>query len=131
MHFATNLYYLRRKRKLSQTELGDLVGVDYATIGRYERNAALPKLPVMTQLAQLFGVTIEELQEVDLQQPAATEVQESITEYTSPAPTLLTIPVKHKVLVTVELDGTAECLTRAFTRLTAFNQTVATTDQST
>lgn len=128
MYFATNLYYLRRKRKLSQTELGELVGVDYATIGRYERNAALPKLPVITQLAQLFGVTIEELRDVDLQQPASTEVQEPPTEYISPDPTLLTVPAKNKVLVTVELDGTAECMTRVFTRLTAFNQTVATTD---
>lgn len=128
MYFATNLYYLRRKRKLSQTELGELVGVDYATIGRYERNAALPKLQVITQLAQLFGVTIEELRDVNLQQPVAAEAREPTTEYVSPDPALLTTPVKHKVLVTVELDGTAECLTRAFTRLSAFNHTVATTD---
>jgi transcriptional regulator with XRE-family HTH domain len=128
MYFATNLYYLRRKRNLSQTELGDLVGVDYATIGRYERSAALPKLQVITQLAQLFGVTIEELRDVDLRQPATTEVQEPATEYVSAAVTLLPAPAKHKVIVAVELDGTADCLTRAFARLTSFNKIVAATE---
>jgi len=35
--FPSRLHELRRKRNLSQTEFGKLVGIHYTHIGRYER----------------------------------------------------------------------------------------------
>lgn len=126
MHFATNLYYLRRQRSLSQTELGEQVGVDYATIGRYERGVATPKLEVITKLAALFGVSIEQLRATDLTKGEAAVARKAPVP--AAARGLLASPARHKVTVAVELDGTAEGLRRTFVRLTAFNETVAATE---
>jgi len=49
---TVNVKQLRERLGLSQRAFADLVGVDQATVCRYERGRTVPK-PVMTILAQM------------------------------------------------------------------------------
>lgn len=52
---------LRKSRRLTQAALGTLMGVTAAAVYKWEQNIAVPELPILKQLAQLFGVTLDEL----------------------------------------------------------------------
>lgn len=131
MYFAKNLRFLRRRAELSQAELGDKLTTDYNTISRYENGKSTPKLEALTKLAQVFSVSIEALRNEDLtHQTASPPPQElSATQPEAKRPPEPAIrPVKHPLLVSVELDGTAVSLERAVARLTAINGVVADTN---
>lgn len=59
-----NLKYYRKKEKLTQEELGKLVGVTGRAIGYYEKGKREPKLTIAKKLADLFNTSIEELFEL-------------------------------------------------------------------
>lgn len=59
--FGNYLTKLRTERGLSQSELGALVGVTNKAISKWENGEALPRLERLNALADLFGVTVEEL----------------------------------------------------------------------
>ena len=55
------LYELRRKIGITQTQLGNLTGIDSNMISRYERGTAIPSLDTIKKLALGLGVTVDEL----------------------------------------------------------------------
>lgn len=52
---------LRRKKNISQTELGKQIGVSLRTIQLYERKDANIPIKNLTKIAEFFGLTIAEL----------------------------------------------------------------------
>ncbi|MDC6362017.1 MULTISPECIES: helix-turn-helix domain-containing protein [Flavobacteriaceae] len=52
---------LRRKKKISQTQLGEKIGVSLRTIQLYERKNANIPIKNLTKIAQYFDMTIAEL----------------------------------------------------------------------
>jgi transcriptional regulator with XRE-family HTH domain len=128
MYFAKNLRFLRRRAEWSQSDLGDKIATDYNTISRYEGGKSTPKLEALAKLAQAFGVSLEELRDVDLTAaPPPARVAEPRPSYPGRGPGA-SRPAKHPVTVSIELDGTAACLERAVARLAAINDVVAATD---
>jgi transcriptional regulator with XRE-family HTH domain len=59
--FAENLARLRVEKDLTQDELARRVGVSQPAIAQYEKGTLTPKLYVTMRLANVFGVTIEQL----------------------------------------------------------------------
>ncbi len=55
--FAQRLRELRRQRDLSQTELGERVGVHYTHISRYERGISRPSADTLKRLADVLDVS--------------------------------------------------------------------------
>ena len=55
--FALRLRELRKKRNLSQTELGRLAALHYTHIGRVERGTSRPGGDTLKRLADALGVT--------------------------------------------------------------------------
>jgi transcriptional regulator with XRE-family HTH domain len=55
--FPSRLRELRRQRNLSQTELGQLVGIHYTHVGRYERGVSRPSAATLMRLADALGVS--------------------------------------------------------------------------
>jgi transcriptional regulator with XRE-family HTH domain len=125
MYFAKNLRFLRRKAELSQSDLGDKVATDYNTISRYESGKSTPKLEMLTKLAQVFGVSIEEMRNLDLAvQPVPIKVEEPGPAYQDAKrhrSSAVVKPIKSPLRVSIELDGTPACLEQAIARLTAIN----------
>ena len=59
--FAQRLKEIRQKRKISQTELGELARVNFSQISRYERGSVHPTADVIVRLSQALGVSVGDL----------------------------------------------------------------------
>lgn len=59
--FAKNLVYLRKQKDFSQRELAEKVGVTQVAISQYESGESVPRINIAMKLADVFGVTCEEL----------------------------------------------------------------------
>ena len=60
-NFGNRLTEVKKKKKLSQDEVGKLVGVHGAVIGRYERGEVKPSIEMATQLALSLKVSLDYL----------------------------------------------------------------------
>lgn len=56
-----NLKYLRSKKKLSQQELAEAMGIPRTTLGDYERGKTEPNLEMLVKLSDYFDVKVDEL----------------------------------------------------------------------
>lgn len=61
MNFSTRLRELRKGKKISQTVLGNEIGITLKQIQRYEREENEPTLPVLLALADFFDVSLDYL----------------------------------------------------------------------
>jgi transcriptional regulator with XRE-family HTH domain len=59
--FGKRLTEVRKDRKMSQDEVGKLVNVHGAVIGRYERDEVKPSIEMATQLAEALEVSLDYL----------------------------------------------------------------------
>ena len=64
--FAENLLYLRKTIKLTQAELAEKLNYSDKAISKWERGEALPDAATLLNIAQLFGITVDELIAVNL-----------------------------------------------------------------
>lgn len=55
------IFALRRARGMTQQELGDILFVSDKTVSRWERDESTPDLSLIPAIADLFGVTVDEL----------------------------------------------------------------------
>ena len=58
---ASNIIKLRTSAGLTQAELGEKLNYSDKTISKWERGEAIPDAYVLTQMAELFGVTVDYL----------------------------------------------------------------------
>ena len=59
--FGNFLYTLRTEKGLSQAELGELLGVTNKAVSKWENGSTKPNTVLIPRIAELFGVTVEEL----------------------------------------------------------------------
>ena len=58
---AANITELRKSRQLTQLELAEKLNYSDKTISKWERGEAIPDAYVLTQMAEIFGVTVDYL----------------------------------------------------------------------
>ena len=63
--FKDNLIELRKYHDLSQEELADKIGVSRQTLSKYETGESLPDIEKCKLIADVFGVTIDDLLNYD------------------------------------------------------------------
>ena len=61
MAIGDKIKELRRKRNMSQTELGNLVSIHYSHIGKYENNQQVPSTETLKKIADVFEVSVDYL----------------------------------------------------------------------
>ena len=61
MSFADNLVELRKLNNLSQEDVAEKIGVSRQTLSKYEIGESLPDIDRCKQLADVFGVTMDDL----------------------------------------------------------------------
>lgn len=61
MSFAENLTELRKYHNYSQEELAEMIGVSRQTLSKYETGESLPDIEKCKLLADVFGVSIDDL----------------------------------------------------------------------
>ena len=59
--FAENLVALRKVHAMSQEELAEKIGVSRQTLSKYETGESLPDIEKCKALADVFGVTVDDL----------------------------------------------------------------------
>ena len=63
--FCDNLISLRKLNGLSQEELAEQLNVSRQTLSKYETGESLPDIDRCKQLAEIFGVTLDDLVNYD------------------------------------------------------------------
>lgn len=61
MKFGENLATTRKRKKLSQAELAETVGIIAVTVGRYERGEIKPSIDIASKLANALDVSLDYL----------------------------------------------------------------------
>lgn len=59
--FGDRLREIRKQRSLSQTELGEITGLHFTNISRYERNLSHPGAETLKKIADSLGVSSDYL----------------------------------------------------------------------
>lgn len=59
--FGDNLIELRKLHKISQEELAEKIGVSRQTLSKYETGESLPDIEKCMALAEVFGVSMDDL----------------------------------------------------------------------
>ena len=59
MEIGSRIMYMRKLKKLTQSELGDMLGVSYMTIRRWETGKIKPRIDDINKMANIFGTTAE------------------------------------------------------------------------
>ena len=52
---------LRKEQKLTQSELGEKLGVKNKTVSRWETGTYMPPVEILEELSRLYGLTINEI----------------------------------------------------------------------
>lgn len=67
IHFGKRIASLRRKHKLSQSELSEKLGVTPQAASKWECGTAFPDIDILLELSHLYGVSINDLlEDIDL-----------------------------------------------------------------
>lgn len=75
--FGKNLRYLREKKDVDQLELANLLGRKSASsISEWEKGTYTPKSGVLSDIARIFNVNLQDLMNTDLSKPQATNLIE-------------------------------------------------------
>lgn len=61
MDFGDNVMVLRKKKKLSQSALGKIIGTSGDVIGRYERGDITPSIDVVSKISDALEVSVDYL----------------------------------------------------------------------
>lgn len=61
MDFGSNMMLIRKKRKLSQADLGKIIGTSGDVVGRYERGDITPSIDVVSKIADALEVSVDYL----------------------------------------------------------------------
>lgn len=61
LHLSEQIAGLRRERKITQEELAGFLGVTKAAVSKWETGQTMPDILLLPQLANYFGITIDEL----------------------------------------------------------------------
>lgn len=59
--FCANLSTLRRNADMTQSELADKLNLTRQAVSRYEKGDSFPDISILVKIAEIFGITIDEL----------------------------------------------------------------------
>jgi transcriptional regulator with XRE-family HTH domain len=61
MTFGERITSIRKRKKISQSELGKKIGTSGDIIGKYERNEVLPSIEIARKIADILDVSLDYL----------------------------------------------------------------------
>ena len=61
MNLGENIYRLRSEHNMSQGDLADALDVSRQSVSKWENNSAVPELDKLIKMAQIFGITLDEM----------------------------------------------------------------------
>lgn len=61
LNIADNILQYRQKKKMTQEQLADFIGVTKASVSKWETGQSSPDITILPQLATFFDITVDEL----------------------------------------------------------------------
>lgn len=61
LHIGETIFKLRKKKKITQEELGKFIGVSTAAVSKWESGSSYPDITFLPLLADFFGISIDKL----------------------------------------------------------------------
>ena len=61
MNLGENIYRLRTERNMSQGDFADAMEVSRQSVSKWENNSAVPELEKLVKMAEVFGISLDEL----------------------------------------------------------------------
>lgn len=110
VYISQNISELRRRKNISQSILGDVVGKSKETINGYEKGRSEPPLKIIVSLAAYFDVTLDELVHTDLSVMKSNEPEQVYTA--SPQSDILRIVAEEWQEVKQEVKDLKERMRR-------------------
>ena len=83
MYLGNNLILARKKKGLSQEAVAEVLNVSRQTISKWELNETLPDVYQAKKLAQLYGMSVDELIESDIDVKHVQDLIETIPDHVS------------------------------------------------
>ncbi|MBD5448890.1 MAG: helix-turn-helix domain-containing protein [Lachnospiraceae bacterium] len=69
MNFARNFWALRKKNNVTQEVMAEKCGVSRAAVAKWENGSSLPNLYMVSDIAEIFGITVDELLHGEMETP--------------------------------------------------------------
>ena len=85
MNLGENIYRLRTAKNMSQGDLADALEVSRQSVSKWENNSAVPELDKLVKMAQLFGISLDELVTGERTEEASPPPPQAATQQTAPA----------------------------------------------
>lgn len=79
MNLGENIYRLRTEKNMSQGDLADALEVSRQSVSKWENNSAVPELDKLVKMAELFGVSLDELVSGRREMPTSTPASNLFT----------------------------------------------------
>ena len=67
---SENISYYRKKAGLTQSELSEKINYSDKSVSKWERGDGIPDVVVLSELAELFGITLNDLVSIDRRRDA-------------------------------------------------------------
>ena len=96
INLAEQLKALRKEKNISQEKLAAYLGISYQAISKWENGNTYPDIQLLPEIARFFGITIDELLQVE-----KLDEQALLDEYTSKAETLFRNDEDTETLLTL------------------------------
>lgn len=59
--FAENLKLLRQSKKMTQSQLAELLGIDQRTVSAYEKGLCEPRLATLAKICEIFDESFDNI----------------------------------------------------------------------
>lgn len=82
MNLGNSLFHARKKRGLSQEEVAGKLGVSRQTISKWETNETVPDIYQSKKMAVLYGISLDELIEFDIELKELQDMIDKVKEET-------------------------------------------------
>lgn len=80
MSLGNSLYKSRKRKGLSQEEVAEKLGVSRQTISKWETEETIPDIYQAKKLAKIYGLSLDELMDVDMDQKEIEEIIKNTDE---------------------------------------------------
>ena len=94
---------LRKQKKLTQKELGDMIGVSYGAVSKWERCLNYPDIELLQPLANALDTTVSEL--MGLKEATSDKVIEEITTISIAEKNEIKIGIRKRSILVIILSA--------------------------
>lgn len=129
MDIAETLRKLRLQHDYTQEKLGDVLGVEYSTYGKYEKGASKLRLDQAKLIADFYRLTLDELINYGQEFPKSKEHHRPSEQKGAVVEEGIELYLKKRrqklIALTVELDGTTETVNHYMQLIQDLNKVIA------